>query len=384
MKAYAILKLTVGVFLAVLPAALGVWTIPQQASAQSACNAPDPVCATREAVFIVSSFEPFASAVRIAQNRLVTNRHVVADRSIAKLTLKDGKVLTARVIPSSYEGDLALLEADGLPDGRILEAVASGYSGDLYTVAGDLSRKQVKVYPPGRLVQAPAKNHAFARVHHGAYSQPGNSGGALVDAQGRLVAIIASGGDGRFDAVPALDINLMQALTGPEHETRARDLGEALRACTERLEAWPRNPRNVQSQQARALQTDCIASANRPLYDQAAQALGRARQTDLSLELSRLAVARDPNAVTSRLSLVITMMLAQTYDQALPHVRKLIVLAPQNTSVQRFAIQIGKWGGDMELAKKGLELVRRHNPAQAEAAERFLASDRGPPPRRRR
>jgi len=256
--------------------------------------------------------------------------------------------------------------------------------GKLYTVAADLSRRSIKAYPPGKRVSAPASDHPFARLHSSAYSQPGNSGGALVDEQGRLVAVIASGSEGRYDSIPASEIKKLKILSGPQFKQQSRALGEALRTCTQRLEDLSRNLRNLTSQAAQSLHDDCVASSNRPLFDQAAQALGRAGKRDLSLALSKLSVARDPNAVASRLSLVITMMFSQSYKQALPHVRKLVELAPQNQSVQRFAIQIGKWGGDLKLAKRGLALVKQHNPAQAEAAERFLNANIPPPPRRQR
>jgi len=372
-------------YLPVLALAMFYMWQPQPASSQTACSAPAPVCAARGAVYTLSSFDPFASAVRIGPKTLVTNRHVVADQKTVNLTRKDGGKITARVVPTSYEGDLILLEAEGLAEqGAVLKPVVSDYAGKLYTVAGDLSRRSIKVYPPGKLVSTPAPNHPYARLHSSAYSQPGNSGGALVDEQGRLVAVIASGGEGRYDSIPAGEIEKLKSLSGPEFKAQSRELGEALRICTQRNENLPGNLRNLTVQAAQALHNVCAASSNRPLYDLAAQALGRAGKRDLSLSLSKLSVVRDPNAVVSRLSLVITMMFSQSYSQALPHVRKLVELAPQNQSVQRFAIQIGKWGGDLELAQRGLALVKQHNPAQAQAAERFLNANTPPPPRRRR
>ena len=336
-------------------------------------------------MFTVSGFEPFASAVRIGPKTLVTNRHVVADQKTVKITLKDGRKITANVVPTGYEGDLTLLKSDGLnKNGAHLVPTKSNFAGALYTVAGDLSRRMVRVYPPGKLISAPVSNHPFARIHSSAYSQPGNSGGALVDAQGRLVAVIASGSEGRFDAIPASEIAKLKAMSGQKYQARSQELGEALRICTERLESLRGNIRSLTAQTARALHDDCAASFNRPLFDQAAQLLGRAGRRELSLALSKLAVDRDPNAVASRLSLVITMMFSQSYKAALPHVQKLVALAPENQSVQRFAIQIGKWGGDLALAKKGLELVKQHNPAQAAAAQRFFDANLPPPPRRRR
>ncbi len=374
------LRISFGVFCA-LGALAG---LSGNAAGQQACAAPKPVCAARDAVFTISSFDPFASAVRIAPDLLVTNRHVVADTQSVKLKLKDGSEITAKVVPSAYRGDLALLKAEGLGAGPVLSPEITDFKGALYTVAGDLARRAVRIYPPGRLVLKPAANTPFARLHHSAYSQPGNSGGALVNAKGALVAIVAAGGSGRYDAVPAGEVARLRAEIGPEYKRQARLLGQALRLCVEQLNNLPANLRSLRERAAQALAEICVQSANRPLFDRAAQALARSGRLGLALELSNKAVSRDPNSVNSRLTLVSTLFLSRRYKDTLPHIRVLIGQAPEDTMVQRFAVQAGKWGGDMTLAARGLALVRKHNPAQADAAQRFMKANIPPPPTRAR
>ena len=195
-------------------ALVGLWPSVMVA-AEAGCAAPAPVCAARAAVFAVSAFDPMASAVRVAPDLLVTNRHVVADDPRAEVHLPDGGRLSAEVVPSSYPGDLALLRVEGLPSGPILPIVPLDPQARLHSVAAE--RGRIRAYGEGRVILAPAPAKPLARLHHSAYSQPGNSGGALVDAAGRLVAIVTSGGEGRNEAIPAREIARLRAMSGAGH-----------------------------------------------------------------------------------------------------------------------------------------------------------------------
>ncbi len=357
----------------------GSFTLPVQVSAQQVCRQPEPVCAVRDAVFLLSSFEPFASAVRLSETRLVTNRHAVADSETVRLTATDGRQVVGKVVPTAYDGDLVLIEAEGLGPGPVVRLSTTVSDGPYFTVAADATRKTVRAYPPGRRL-VPTADRPRARLHHTAYSQPGNSGGALVDETGALVGVIASGGEGRFEAMPVRELGVLENMSGPEFTDRHKAIGLANRVCMERLEARSRGP--MAEDIADEISNNCLASANRQLFDLAAQALAQARHFDRAVDLSKKAVERDPSAINSRLTLVIALHIAGRYKDEIEHLRFLVDVAPEEPSVARFAIQAGKWAGDEALAQQGLELVRKHNPAQLQAAERFLKADI-PPPRRR-
>jgi hypothetical protein len=192
-----------------------------------ACDQPQPVCEARAAVFAISAFDPVGSAVRLDETRLVTARHVVADDVVVTVLLPDGQRLAAEVIPTDYPGDLVLLEARNLPPGPVLAPAKLDPASDLFTVGADVGLRRIRAYDPGRLTFAPAPDHPLARLHHSAYSQPGNSGGALVDEEGRLVGIVASGGEGRFEAVPAEAIAEVAARSGPDAAADSAELGAA-------------------------------------------------------------------------------------------------------------------------------------------------------------
>ncbi|MEE8533592.1 MAG: trypsin-like peptidase domain-containing protein, partial [Alphaproteobacteria bacterium] len=94
---------------------LAIALAPSLASAQADCDAPEPVCAARGAVFALSSpFDPLASAVLVAPGELVTNRHVVADETRIALRLADGRRIEGEVVPGAYRGDLVLVRVPGL------------------------------------------------------------------------------------------------------------------------------------------------------------------------------------------------------------------------------------------------------------------------------
>ncbi len=343
------------------------------------CSQPKRVCETRATVFIISSFEPFASAVRLSPTRLVTNRHSVGDVATVIITTHDGRKVEGSVVPTAFEGDLIFIETDALDPGPIAAIAEGTPNGDLFTVAGDIARKTVRAYPPGRLVGHKAATPR-ARLHHSAYSQPGNSGGALVDETGALVGIVASGGEGRFEAIPVSELAILRKLSGPDFAERSAEIGQANKLCVEGIEAPGRGV--LPKPAADALFRSCAASGNRQLFDVAAQKLARGQRLDMAVELAQMAVARDPAAVNSRLTLVIALHIAGRYADEIEHLNYLVIAAPEEPAVARYAIQAGKWGGDVELARKGLELVRKFNPAQAEAAERFLKADVPPPGRR--
>ncbi|MFQ5773651.1 MAG: trypsin-like peptidase domain-containing protein [Kiloniellaceae bacterium] len=365
------------------PLALALWLVGSAAAAKDPpCAAPAPVCAARDAVFAVSAFDPLASAVRIGPDLLVTNRHVVADAARAVLVLRDGRRIEAEVVPSAYAGDLALLRAAGLDPGPALAPAEAAPGGALYTVAADAAGGRVRVYPPGRPIVGPAPGKPLARLHHSAPSEPGNSGGALLDAAGRLVGIVSAGGQGRYEAIPAARVAALRAESGPAYRDADRRLGAAYRACIEALDRAERGGPGLDEARAQALQRACGASGNRQLFDLAAQALGRAGRLARSQAMFERALEQDPHALNARIGLVVTLHLARRYGAAVAHASWLLDVLPEDRQVLRLAVVSGKWGGAPGLAERALALLEAHHPLLAPSARRFLDSEAGPPARR--
>jgi len=343
------------------------------AAQEIACQAPKPVCSARSAVFIISSFDPLASAVRIGADLLVTNRHVIADQSDVVITAKSGEKISGRVIASGYEGDLVLIKAENLGEGPVLRLSAADETLALYTIGADLTRRKIRVYPPGRVLLQPSKTAPFARLQHTALSQPGNSGGGLVDEKGRLVGIVSSGGEGRYDAFPVSAIAKLKALSGDKYIEKSQALGSAMRACINFLDSLSSQAK-MSKQMAQNLSDTCAKSNNRQLMDDAAVRLGRARYLGLSRQLLEKALLRDPLAINTRFSLIVALTFSGLYPESIPHIRKLLPAIPQDANLLRYAIQAAKNTDDKAWAQEVLALIGKYDPDRAEAATRFLSA----------
>ena len=346
------------------------------------CPHPAPVCRVRQAVFPVSGFNPMASATRIGPTLLVTNRHIVADRPDAVVHTPDGPK-KARVVPSAYRGDLALLEVRGLPetgfvpdlDGEVRD------DGTFYAVGADIALKAVRVFAPGGLIARPAEGADLGRLHVRSRMQPGVSGGALVDELGRLVGIAVGGGEGRFEAMPLEAVRSLLALRTDRRATKVtRLLGKALSDCAAGTEAI-RGRATDRSVRKDFVKT-CAEAMNHGQLLEAGRVLARARDFGGAIALHREAVRQVPNSVNARASLLVSLQLAGWFDEMTGHARRAMRLAPEDPRILRFAVQSGVWGNAPELAEQAYRALLKADPRQASAARRFI--DNAPPAPKRR
>lgn len=353
------------------------------------CPYPAAVCKVRTAVFPIESFDPLASAVRIAPDLLVTNRHAVGNQTEATVHTPAGP-RKARVVATAYRGDLALLRVAGLPDaGLVLDPNASGRqsagSGPYFAVGADVARKEIRVFQPGKLINAPASGAALGRLHVTSRMQPGVSGGALVDRTGRLVAIAVGGGEGRNEALPVDQVEVLLRLrNAADAETVHEKLGRAFEACAAGLDLAKRARRGQRPDPAvlDILKNDCRASENPVQHLTAGRYLAFARDFKSSISIIEAAVTQVPNSINARISLLVALQLAGRFEQMLPHARWLMKVVPADPQALRFGIQSGVWGGDKQLAEDAYKLLLAADPRQAQAARRFI--DRPPPAPRQR
>jgi len=364
-----------------------------QARGKTPCPAPDAVCAAMDRVFRIASFDPLASAVLIAPGLLVTNRHAVADNREAVVFLPSGEPVTAAVVPTAYGGDLLLLRAPEIKAPALfttspLPTAGAGAKDRLYTIGADIRSRAIRVYEPGRLLLPLAEGKPWARLHSDAFSQPGNSGGALVNSRGRLVAIVTSGGEGRNEAIPVSELVKLKSLSGPEHEAASRTLGLAYRKCIEALEAAPRTRKQIPPKEtsgtAAGLKDQCGRTNNRQLWDLAGQTFGRQGETEDAIAMFTRALDQDPNAINSMVSMAIALHLSGRYADEVPLLRRLIEILPSDAGVLRLGVQAGAWGGDKALLDKSLELMEKHFPTLAPLARTFIEKNPAPPKRRQR
>ncbi|MEM9629300.1 MAG: trypsin-like peptidase domain-containing protein [Pseudomonadota bacterium] len=348
------------------------------------CPHPEPVCAVRQAVFPIESFDPIASAVRIDHDLLVTNRHVIGDREEATVHTPAGPK-PAKVVPSAYRGDLALLQVEGLPDdGLILAPKASAADGveaeRYFAVGADIARQEIRVFDPGELILAPSAEGLRSRLHVTAVMQPGVSGGALVDQAGRLAGVAVGGGEGRYEALPITAISeLLAERNATDAEAVQQQLGASLVRCASAIETAGGTPRGqvLDESLTETLTNHCRASENAGQYLEAGRVLALAGRFDEAVDLHSAAVAEVPHSINARLSLLVSLQLGGRFQDMLPHARWLSERLPEDPQAQRFAIQSGVWGGDPDLADLAYSRLLEADPRQAQAAKRFI--DQPPP-----
>ncbi|MBO0847243.1 MAG: trypsin-like peptidase domain-containing protein [Nocardioides sp.] len=185
---------------------------------------------SRVVVGVAESLTPRVAALRIRSGRgeaagsgvvlsgeghLVTNAHVVGDATAGQASFADGTTARFQVVGRDPLSDLAVLRADRtVPDppefgdadslrvGQLVVAV-----GNPLGLAGSVTAGVVSAL--GRSI--PARGRTTARliedvIQTDASLNPGNSGGALADASGRVVGInTAVAGIGLGLAVPVND-----------------------------------------------------------------------------------------------------------------------------------------------------------------------------------
>lgn len=363
-------------------------TAEAQAGATPDCPHPREVCDVRQAVFPIESRDPLASAVRIGDDILVTNRHAIGARRDATVHTPTGK-RQARVIASAYRGDLALLQVDGLPpDGLVLSLTPvdpDPADGNYFVVGADVVKKRIRVFKPGRLLRGPATGAPLGRVHVAAQMQPGVSGGALVDAKGRLIGIAVGGGEGRNEALPIAGVKaLLEGRSNAAAEASQKVLGQALEACEAALDKAQRLRRGQRPEPAvlSALTSSCSTSENPSLLLRAGRQLAFARAFDDAIRLTNAAVEQTPNSINARISLLVSLQLAGRFEQMLPHARWLMEALPNDPQALRFSIQSGVWGGQPQLAEDAYQRLLKVDPRQAQAARRFIDRPPRKPPRR--
>jgi serine protease Do len=133
---------------------------------------------------------------------IVTNEHVVAGAEEVDLQYINGDWSGTRLLGSDRQSDLAVLEADHVPDGASPLGLAEERPvvgqevlaiGNPYGLEGSMSSGIVSGVD--RTVPAPHGEFTFSNaVQTDAAVNPGNSGGPLVDLDGNVVGVVNAGG----------------------------------------------------------------------------------------------------------------------------------------------------------------------------------------------
>ena len=150
--------------------------------------------------------------------RVVTNAHVVNGVTAVQVTFPDGQIVAARVIGKDQETDLAVLAVD--PDGLNLRPLELGDSsgaqpGDQVVAIGNPSGLQAtagtgRIAAAGQRVEAPGGFMVDGLLQTDAVIEPATSGGPLLGADGRVVAVTTQFTEGAGDASYAIPIDTVR------------------------------------------------------------------------------------------------------------------------------------------------------------------------------
>ena len=133
-----------------------------------------------------------SGVVMDGEGHVLTNHHVVSGASSVRLVLSSGRTVTAEVVGSDADDDIAVLRADA----GALRAARLGVSADLR-----IGQPVIAVGSPlglngtvtsGVVSALDRGATAEAMIQTDASINPGNSGGPLVDLDGRVVGINTS------------------------------------------------------------------------------------------------------------------------------------------------------------------------------------------------
>ena len=127
--------------------------------------------------------------------RVVTNAHVVNGVTAVQVTFPDGQTVPARVIGKDQETDLAVLAVD--PEGldlRPLELGDAGQPGDQVIAIGNTNGLQPtagsgRIAAAGQRIEVPGGFMVDGLLQTDAVIEPATSGGPLLGADGRVVAV---------------------------------------------------------------------------------------------------------------------------------------------------------------------------------------------------
>jgi putative serine protease PepD len=145
--------------------------------------------------------------------RVLTNAHVVNGVTSVQVTFADGRTVPAHVVGKDQETDLAVLVVD--PEGLDLRPLELGESsgarpGDQVVAIGNPSGVQPtggtgRIAATGRQIEAPGGYMLDGVLQTDAVIEPASSGGPLLGADGRVVAVttrLSDGGGETGYAVP--------------------------------------------------------------------------------------------------------------------------------------------------------------------------------------
>ncbi len=143
-----------------------------------------------DAVVTVESGTVSGSAFYISQDGyLLTNQHVVGDARFVRVKLADGRSLVGEVMRTDRQRDVALLRTDPVTRPVLaLRSEAPRVGEDVYALGSPFGERLSGTLTRG-VLSSRRVFEGVAYLQSDAAVNPGNSGGPLIDADGRVLGI---------------------------------------------------------------------------------------------------------------------------------------------------------------------------------------------------
>ncbi len=153
----------------------------------------DVVSRCAPAVVTIESAVGLGTGFFVSPTQVLTNYHVVAQNATVTLRFRNGQQARGRVTARSPDADLALVESEVALADRALELrqVSSVRAGEEVLAIGSpaLGRSALETSVTRGIVSGIRSLGGITVVQTDAALNPGNSGGPLVDADGRVVGV---------------------------------------------------------------------------------------------------------------------------------------------------------------------------------------------------
>ena len=337
------------------------------------CKYNENICNKLYQVVGIKTPMMVASGTIIDDDFIVTNRHVVEDHKQLIIRYYNGEIKKAFPLTHNFPADLAILTLNKQKRNPTKLLKLNKIKGMIRVIGFDQGRKSNRIYDKGKII-AYSDTNKFpqSRIHTDAKSLPGNSGGAVVDDNGNLVGILASGDGNINEIVPISLVNEVIKNTSKQHKENFFKIGENIRLCADNLEEAQYIQKNLNDKIANKIDNYCWNSENKQLIDQAGQTFGRLGDLNKARKFLEKSVTLDPSSPNSLISLAIVYHIQRDLEKERPLIIKLLKLTPENPQVLRLGVQVAGILKDKNMSDNVLELMSKYNKDALPLAKKFI------------
>ena len=337
------------------------------------CKYNENICNKLNQVVGIKTPMMVASGTIIDDDFIVTNRHVVEDHKQLIIRYYNGEIKKAFPLTHNFPADLAILTLNKQKKIPTKLLKLNKINGMIRVIGFDQGRKSNRIYDKGKIIAYSDTNkYPQSRIHTDAKSLPGNSGGAVVDDNGNLVGILASGDGNINEIIPISLVNEVIKKTDLKHEDNFFKIGKNIRLCADNLEEAQYVQKNLDDKIKINIDSYCWNSQNKQLIDQAGQTFGRLGDLNKARKFLEKSIKLDPSSPNSLISLAIVYHIQRDLEKEKPLILRLLKLTPENPQVLRLGVQVAGILKDKEMSENVLELMTKYNREALPLAKKFI------------